>query len=148
MRTDETEQLTRDGGCFCGAVALRVEGEPVAMGYCHCASCRRWSAGPVNAFSLWPPARVHVTHGADEIASYARTPNSIRKWCRRCGGHLMTEHPQWEVTDVYAAVIDGLDFTPGVHVNYAERVLTLRDGLPKQRDFPTELGGSGALVDE
>jgi hypothetical protein len=42
------------GKCFCGAVELTVTGEPVAMGYCHCNSCREWSAGPVNAFSLWP----------------------------------------------------------------------------------------------
>lgn len=28
------------GTCFCGAVEIEVSGEPVAMGYCHCASCR------------------------------------------------------------------------------------------------------------
>lgn len=44
-------------GCFCGAVQFEVSGEPAAMGYCHCGSCRRWSAGPVNAFTLWPPRR-------------------------------------------------------------------------------------------
>ena len=41
------------GSCFCGAVAFTVTGEPAGMGYCHCESCRRWSAGPVNAFTLW-----------------------------------------------------------------------------------------------
>ncbi len=40
------------GTCFCGAVEVTVTGEPAAMGYCHCDSCRQWSAGPVNAFSL------------------------------------------------------------------------------------------------
>ena len=35
-----------------------MAGEPAAMGYCHCSSCREWSAGPVNAFSLWPPDSV------------------------------------------------------------------------------------------
>ena len=48
------------GRCFCGAVQIEVSGEPEAMGYCHCASCRSWSAGPVNAFSLWKPERVRV----------------------------------------------------------------------------------------
>src|SRR3569833_2373880 len=42
------------GGCFCGAVEIEVSGAPEAMGYCHCRSCRSWSGGPVNAFSLWP----------------------------------------------------------------------------------------------
>ena len=46
---------TYRGACFCGAVQLTVTGEPAAMGYCHCESCRQWSAGPVNAFTLWKP---------------------------------------------------------------------------------------------
>ncbi len=61
---------------------------------------------------------------------------------------MRTDHPQWDLVDVFAAVIDGLDFAPTVHVNYAETVLPIRDGLPKQRDFPAELGGSGVLVPE
>src|SRR5882762_4219185 len=55
------------GSCFCGAVEFTVSGEPAAMGYCHCESCRHWSAGPVNAFSLWPPEAVKVTKGANNI---------------------------------------------------------------------------------
>ena len=39
---------TYEGSCFCGAVHFTVTGEPAAMGYCHCESCRTWSAGPVN----------------------------------------------------------------------------------------------------
>jgi hypothetical protein len=35
-----------------------------------------------------------------------------------------------------------------VHVNYAESVLAIKDGLPKLRDFPQELGGSGLAVPE
>ena len=42
---------TYNGSCFCGAVQLTVSGAPAAMGYCHCESCRHWSAGPVNAFT-------------------------------------------------------------------------------------------------
>jgi hypothetical protein len=48
------------GQCFCGAVEIRVTGEPEVMGYCHCRSCRSWSGGPVNAFTLWPPEAVEV----------------------------------------------------------------------------------------
>ena len=55
---------THHGECFCGAVRIAVTGEPQAMGYCHCRSCRSWSGGPVNAFSLWKPEDVKVTAGA------------------------------------------------------------------------------------
>jgi hypothetical protein len=142
------ENSTYNGSCFCGAVQFTVTGEPVAMGYCHCDSCRKWSAGPVNAFTLWKPEAVRVTRGAENIGTFNKTPKSYRKWCKTCGGHLFTEHPQWALTDVYSAVIPGLKFKPGVHVNYQETVLPIRDGVPKQKDVPKEMGGSGITLPE
>ena len=139
---------THDGSCFCGAVRLTVSGDPVAMGFCHCESCRSWSAGPVNAFSLWPPASVQVTQGADNLLSFAKTPNSVRKWCKTCGGHVFTEHPGMGLTDVYAATIPTLKFQPALHVFYGETVLNIRDGLPKMKDVPKEMGGSGVTLPE
>jgi hypothetical protein len=136
------------GSCFCGAVQLEAIGAPVAMGYCHCRSCRSWSAGPVNAFTLWKPDAVRITAGAEHVAMFAKSQLSQRRFCRRCGGHLMTIHPPLGLIDVFAAILPTLDFTPAVHVNYAETVLPMRDGLPKLKDFPAELGGSGLSIAE
>jgi hypothetical protein len=139
---------THKGSCFCGTVHFTVDGEPAAMGYCHCESCRSWSAGPVNAFSLWKPDAVRVTRGAEHIGAFAKTEKSARKWCKVCGGHLFTEHPKWGVTDVYAASIPSLDFKAGLHVNYQETRLRMKDGLPKMKDMPSEMGGSGVSLAE
>ena len=140
--------MTHVGTCFCGAVEIAVEGEPAGMGYCHCRSCRSWSGGPVNAFSLWPPAAVKVTKGADKIATYNKTAVSDRKYCTVCGGHLMTNHPPLGVVDVFSATLPTLDFLPGLHVNYQETVLPMKDGLPKFKDFPADFGGSGETMAE
>ena len=134
------------GSCFCGAVKLEVSGAPEAMGYCHCRSCRSWSGGPVNAFSLWKPEAVRITSGVEHLATFQKTELSERQYCRKCGGHLMTNHPPLGMIDVFAATIPTLAFAPGVHVNYAETVLPMRDGLPKLKDFPKEFGGSGETV--
>ncbi|HEY5802505.1 MAG TPA: GFA family protein [Lysobacter sp.] len=139
---------TYSGSCFCGAVGIEVTGAPEGMGYCHCASCRSWSAGPVNAFTLWKPDNVKVTRGAELIGHFAKSPASDRQFCKSCGGHLMTHHPGFGLTDVYAATLPTLAFAPGVHVNYAETVLPIKDGLPKLKDFPAELGGSGEAMPE
>lgn len=139
---------TYEGTCFCGAVGVTVTGEPAAMGYCHCESCRHWSAGPINAFTLWNPEAVKITKGSDKIGTYNKTPQSFRKWCTVCGGHVLTEHPGMGLTDVYAAIIPDLPYEPGVHVHYQETVLNIRDGLPKLRDVPKELGGSGESLAE
>ena len=140
--------MKNTGACFCGAVQIEVTGAPEGMGYCHCASCRSWSAGPVNAFTLWKPENVKVTKGADRVGHFMKTDMSDRQFCRDCGGHLMTIHPTLGLTDVFAATIPGVEFKPGVHVNYAETVLPMKDGLPKLKDFPKELGGSGEAVAE
>ena len=140
--------MTYQGECFCGAVKIEASGAPQAMGYCHCRSCRSWSGGPVNAFSLWRPEDVKVVAGADHIATYVKTPLSERQYCARCGGHLMTNHPPLGLIDVFAATLPGLSFQPGVHVNYAETVLPMKDGLPKLKDFPKEFGGSGEAMAE
>ena len=136
------------GACFCGTVQIEVTGEPEAMGYCHCRSCRSWSGGPVNAFSLWKPGAVRVTAGAEHLAKFKKTAASDRQYCDKCGGHVMTDHPSLGLVDVYTATIPGLRFTPAVHVNYSETVLPMRDGLPKLKDFPAAFGGSGEQVPE
>lgn len=137
-----------EGECFCGAVHFQVSGAPVAMGYCHCESCRHWSAGPVNAFTLWEPSSLKITRGEGDIGTFNKTSRSYRKWCTKCGGHLFTDHPHWNLVDVYAALLPTLPFEPGVHVNYAEAALHMHDGKPKFKDVPAEMGGSGQNVPE
>lgn len=138
------------GACFCGAVQIEASGDPQVMGYCHCGSCRSWSGCPVYGFTIWPAAAVQVTAGAQHVGTFHKTADSIshRKYCTKCGGHLMIDHPTLGVVDVCAATLPALKFTPAIHVNYAETVLPLKDGLPKFRDFPGEFGGSGQQVPE
>ncbi len=142
------QETTFEGQCFCGAVRIEVTGEAAGAGYCHCANCRSWSAGPVNAFTLWPTEAVRVTQGEDTIGEYHKTEQSYRQWCTVCGGHLLTRHPGWGLVDVYAATIPSFPFVPGIHVNYASTVLPMHDDLPKLKDFPVELGGSGEAFAE
>jgi len=143
-----SEDRTYTGSCFCGAVELAVSGESVAMGYCHCDSCRHWSAGPVTAYTLWAPDAVRITKGEDNILTYNKTPNSFRKTCKTCGGHIFTDHRPMGLFDVYPAVIPALEFIPAMHVFYEATVLPMKDGLPKFKDLPEEAGGSGEVLPE
>ena len=49
---------------------------------------------------------------------------------------------------MYAAVIPGFPYKPGVHVHYQETKLHIKDGLPKMKDVPAEMGGSGLTLAE
>ncbi|MFD0978507.1 hypothetical protein [Tropicimonas aquimaris] len=86
--------------------------------------------------------------GEEHIRQYNKTENSDRKWCNLFGGHIMAGHPGLNLIDIYAAILPSVDFQPGVHVNYADTVLPMRDGLPKFRDFPADFGGSGEVMAE
>lgn len=91
---------------------------------------------------------MRVTSGTEYLAKIQKTEFSQSQYCSKCGGHLMTNHPPLDLVDVFAATIPTLAFSPGVHVNYAETVLPIRDGLPKLKDFPAEMGGSGTVLPE
>jgi hypothetical protein len=142
------EQQTYEGQCFCGAVRLEVTGDPVGAGYCHCKNCRAWKAAPVQAFTLWQAESVTVTQGEDLIGDYTSNGLTYRQWCTACGGQLLQRHPHWGLVNVFAATIPSFPFAPEVHVNYESTVLPIRDGLPKLKDFPEDLGGSGETLAE
>jgi predicted GNAT family acetyltransferase len=132
--------------CFCGAVEIEVTGKPVFAGYCHCADCQAWSAAPINAFSLWKSDSVRVTRGEPELSTFHKTEHSYRKFCKVCGGHVMTEHPRMRLIDVYANLLGGYTHEPTLHANYASKIVSVKDGLPKYRDLPADLGGSGEML--
>ncbi len=137
-----------NGACFCGEVQIELTGAPEAMGYCHCGDCAAWAAAPINAFSLWSPDNVKVTKGEANICTYNKTDNSFRKSCKICGGHLMTDHPGMNLVDVYPNVVPDFTHKPALHVYYAEKTVSVKDGLPKYKDMPADFGGSDETLAE
>lgn len=134
--------------CFCESVELEVSGTPLFMGFCHCNSCRSWLGAPVHAATLWRPEDVTIRSGQELLATYKKTERSHRQHCTACGGHVMNAHPSQGMIDVLAPILRDFPFEPAMHVHYGERILAIRDGLPKYRDMPEEFGGTGVLVTE
>ena len=138
---------THSGSCYCGAVGIEATGDPIDMGYCHCDACRRYSTAPVSIFTLWKPENVKITKGADSLGKSHTSAMSDRRYCTKCGGHIMIDHPRLGLADVRVSLSD-FTFKPTVHLNYEEAVLRIKDGLPKLRDLPKEIGGSGETLPE
>jgi len=138
----------REAGCLCGAVQLELTGEPVFMGLCHCESCRRWIGSPVHGSALYESDNVSFVKGEDMLSTFKRTPDtgSIRKFCRQCGSPVLIDHPTINMTDFPVVQIPDLDFVPTAHTNYAEKVMSIRDGLPKYKDFMPMVGGSDVTL--
>lgn len=136
------------GSCFCGSIEIVAKGEPVEMGYCHCSDCQSYAGAPLVSFTLWQRENLSIVKGAELLASFNKAGTTERQYCLRCGGHLVNDHAQWGVADVPAALLPTVAFEPSVHLHYGSAVLPVRDGLPKLRDFPAEVGGTGELLAE
>ena len=136
------------GSCFCGAIELEVSGLSVAMGYCHCKDCAKWSASPMNSYSFWAPDQFKITKGKEHIRTFSKTSHSVRKFCNKCGGHIMTDHPDSNLIDVFVCILAGFKFKPTIHVYYESKTVSVKDGLPKFKDLPLEFNGSGETVPE
>ncbi len=140
--------MSHQSGCACGAVQLELTGEPPIQAYCHCSSCRGWLGAPIHAATLWPTASVRITKGADNLGMYKKTENSHRQFCKSCGAPVLVNHPSLGMTDVPAGNIRDFNYRPTLHVHYGEKVMAVKDGLPKFRDFPRDFGGSGEILQE
>lgn len=140
--------MSYTSGCACGAVQLELAGEAPVQAYCHCSSCRGWLGAPLHAATLWPTSSVKVSKGAENLGTYQRTEKSLRQFCRSCGAPVLIGHPVVGMTDVPAGSIQGFTFKPALHVHYGEKVMAVKDGLPKFKDFPKDFGGSGDMLAE
>jgi hypothetical protein len=69
------------GGCLCGAVRYSVRGDPVHVGRCHCADCRKESGSAFSVYAQWPVEAFEVS---GEISSYHG-----RGFCASCGSRLL-----------------------------------------------------------
>lgn len=135
-----------EGSCLCGGVKLSVSGLPATAGICHCESCRKWHAAPVNSWALWRDEDVTVTQGEDLLMSYANGI-SHRFWCGRCGTGMMNRKPNGR-TVVYAMALSGSGYihNPSCHIHCEESVLEIKDSLPHYIDLPRKWGGTGEIL--
>ena len=78
-----------EGRCLCGAVRFVATGEPTAVAWCHCQSCRKHSGAPVSVFVAFPRHTWVVTEG--EITKFNSSPGRLRGFCARCGSTLTCE---------------------------------------------------------
>ena len=101
---------THKATCYCGAVEIELRGEPLEMGYCHCEACRRYSAAPVSAFTLWKIDNVKVTKGAEFLGKFKQSEMSDRRYCTKCGSHIMVDHPTLGLIDVRLGALRNFSF--------------------------------------
>jgi hypothetical protein len=129
------------GSCLCGGVQFEVTSEPVAVRYCHCASCKKLSGGAGTANARVPSESIRILDGEALLRSFQPDEGSAKTFCSRCGSNLFgggwPEAP--EVSVRLSAIDTRFDRKPEAH-NFVRSVAPWEtlpdDGLPRNETRP------------
>ncbi len=123
--------MTREGGCLCGAVRFKAEGEPINIRVCHCRNCQTATSSSFYARALFDQKALAVT---GDTARYPSSAVMDRIFCKTCGMRLFSWRRDGTVAGVALAAFDDRNgLVPTAHIWVAEKVdgVRLDDGLPQ-----------------
>lgn len=130
---------------MCGSVRYAGEGDPVFMGNCHCADCRKSSASGHMALLAVPAAGMDVN---GEVSTYEMSADSgatvTHNFCPNCGSPMFNTNSTMPGVIVFVAssLDDPEIYKPAVTV-YASRALSWDqpDAYTKQFEKMPPMGG-------
>jgi hypothetical protein len=83
-----------EGGCYCGALRFRAEGDPLFRGQCHCRECQYISGGHPNVVMGMPAAGFSYAKGKPREFRRSDLDKPVtREFCADCGTHILTRSP-------------------------------------------------------
>ena len=104
------------GGCFCGQVTYKIEGELKEAQSCHCSMCRKAFSGAGSAFAFINREEFQWTSGKELLTSYRSREGAGLMFCKVCGSTLCGTH-QDKVIGVTLGCLDGdPDITLSRHI--------------------------------
>ena len=131
----------REGGCQCGAVRYRLEGEPRFLAVCHCKECQRQSGSAFGMSLILPESDVVIT---GELKVFTRETDSGRRiacaFCPECGVRIYHRPEYLEgVLNLRAGTLDDTSgLVPQLHAwtKSKQDWLTLPEGTPTHETQP------------
>ena len=124
------------GGCLCGGVKYRIEGEVSAPIACHCSQCARTSG---NYATMTSCRTADLTVEPSETLTWFRSsPEVERGFCSRCGGNVFWRQDPGGETYVTAGTLDqptGLRLAEHIFVASRSDYYDIADGLPQKREW-------------
>lgn len=129
------------GGCHCGAIRYRTEGQPLHHALCHCTDCRRHAGAPLVGWTMYPAEAVTVPQGIPKV--YESSAHGRRHFCPDCGTGLFYTNDDIlpGVIDVQSATYDDPEAVPAqVHIQVAERIGWMENAhqLPSFERYPPQ----------
>ena len=83
-----------EGGCYCGGLRYKGEGDAMFKGQCHCRECQYIAGGSVNVVMAMPEAGFSYTKGTPKAFARSDLDNPVtREFCPECGTHILARSP-------------------------------------------------------
>ena len=79
------------GSCLCGAIAYEADAELARIVHCHCQTCRKTHGAAFSSVTAVPCESFRWTRGSELLGAFESSPGKVRRFCTRCGSHLMAE---------------------------------------------------------
>ena len=110
--------MNTEGGCYCGSVRYRINGEPAMEGQCHCRECQYITGGEPNTFIAVKSGDFTITRGTPTTYPRSDVPTPVtRLFCPTCGTGIGTRIAAWDVIAVKVGTLDDPAlFTPKVAI--------------------------------
>lgn len=130
------------GGCACGAIRYRCDGEPVLAAHCHCRDCQRSSGAAMATVFAVPKTAFHQLQGKTSTYDYTGDSGQpvTRHFCPNCGAPLFTDVTVMpDLMFVRAASLDQpARIAPTMHIycDSAQPWGDWQDGLPHFPKLP------------
>ena len=113
-------------------------------GFCHCSDCRRFSGSAFSVVGGIPTEDLQVLAGKDNIATYAKSEDTVLAFCRICGSSLYAEKPKKNLINLRLGTLDRApSLTPQFHSFVGSKAAWdhIYDDLPRfEADRPLARG--------
>jgi ADP-ribosyl-[dinitrogen reductase] hydrolase len=127
------------GSCLCGDIRYRVQQLDRPISHCHCRTCRKAHAAAYATTAGVLREHFEWVRGAERVASYESSPGKQRRFCPRCGTHLVAEREGQPYLIVRVATLDDDPGAwPEMHIWTSHDVpwVSDRDGIPRYEGWP------------
>lgn len=80
-----------EGGCYCGNVRYKAEGDALMKAQCHCRECQYLTGGGPNIFAAMPVGGFSYVKGEPKQFTRSDIANPVtREFCPDCGTQIVT----------------------------------------------------------
>ena len=105
------------GSCLCRGVAYEADADVERIAHCHCRTCRKTHGTAFSSVTAVPRDRLRWIRGEALLGAFESSPGKLRRFCTRCGSHIMAERVAQPVVLLRLGCLDtAIGDRPQVHI--------------------------------